>query len=121
MGAGLALSNMALSGCAKHLTGGSSKITPVPINPVRIGFVGVGGRGTHLYKILLGLDGVDLRAVCDIVPEKVARIQRLTKEAGQPEPVGYSRGEWDFKRLCESQDLDLVITATPWRWHTPVV
>ena len=22
--------------------------------------------------------------------------------------------------MCEEEDLDLVYTATPWRWHTPV-
>src|SRR5690606_38358101 len=41
-------------------------------------------------------------------------------EAGHEKPAGYSRNETDFKRLCERDDLDLVMTATPWEWHTPV-
>jgi hypothetical protein len=42
------------------------------------------------------------------------------KEAGQPTPTLYTRGERDFERLCAEEDVDLVYTATPWRWHVPV-
>ena len=42
------------------------------------------------------------------------------EEAGQPKPEGYTRGEYDFERLCEREDLDLIYTATPWKWHVPV-
>lgn len=91
-----------------------------PIDPVRIGFVGVGGMGSAHVRNFLKIEGVEIRAVCDIVEEKVALIQEWVVEAGQPKPKGYSRGERDFLRLCEQEDLDLVFTATPWRWHVPV-
>jgi hypothetical protein len=87
---------------------------------VRIGFVGVGGMGSVHCRNLLRIEGAQLAAICDIVPEKVTRIQDLAVEAGQPRPTGYSRGEYDFVRMCEEEDLDLVYTATPWRWHVPV-
>jgi len=87
---------------------------------IKIGFVGVGGMGSNHVKNLLKIPGVQLRAVCDIVPQKVARIQDWTEKAVQPKPAGYSRGETDFKRMCQTEDLDLVYTATPWRWHVPV-
>jgi hypothetical protein len=87
---------------------------------VKIGFVGVGRRGSNLLKILLELKGVQIKALCDIRKDRVTRAQRWVTEAGQAEPSEYSRGEHDFERLCESEDLDLVITATPWRWHVPV-
>ncbi len=91
-----------------------------PMDVVRIGFVGVGGMGTVHCQNLLRIEGAQLTAICDIVPEKVTRIQDLVVEAGQPRPTGYSRGEYDFVRMCEEEDLDLVYTATPWRWHVPV-
>ncbi|MBE0460834.1 MAG: Gfo/Idh/MocA family oxidoreductase [Candidatus Aminicenantes bacterium] len=91
-----------------------------PIDPVRIGFVGVGGMGSAHVRNFLKIEGVEIRAVCDIVEKKVALIQEWVVEAGQTKPRGYSRGEWDFLRLCEQEDLDLVFTATPWRWHVPV-
>jgi hypothetical protein len=91
-----------------------------PIDPVRIGYVGVGGMGSAHVQNLLKIEGVEIRAVCDIVPEKVARVQKWVVEAGQREPEGYSRGPTDFRRLCERADLDLVYNATPWEWHVPI-
>ena len=91
-----------------------------PFGVVRIGFVGVGLMGTAHVENLLKIDGVEIRAVCDVVPERVERAQRLVTDAGQPRPEGYGRGPRDFERLCERPDLDLVFTATPWKWHVPV-
>jgi len=91
-----------------------------PINPVRIGFVGVGGQGSAHVQNFLKIEGVEVKAVCDIVEEKVGRVQQWVVEAGQPKPEGYSRGPRDFERLCDRDDLDLVFTSTPWEWHVPV-
>ncbi len=91
-----------------------------PIDPVRVGFVGVGGMGSAHVRNFLKIDGVEIKAVCDIVEDKVARIQSWCEEAGRPRPESYSRGERDFERLCDRGDLDLVFTATPWEWHVPV-
>lgn len=96
-------------------------LTAQPMDEVRIGFVGVGGQGTVHVRNLLDIEGVQMRAICDIVPEKVSRMQDEVVKAGQPRPMGYSRGEYDFVRLCEEEDVDLVFTATPWRWHVPVL
>ena len=87
---------------------------------LRIGFVGIGARGRHLVSLLLGLEGVSIRAVCDIVPNRVAWAQEAATKAGHPHPRGYDRGPTDFKRLCEQEELDLVINATPWNWHVPI-
>ncbi|MCH8807955.1 MAG: Gfo/Idh/MocA family oxidoreductase [Planctomycetes bacterium] len=92
----------------------------LPMERVRIGYVGVGGMGSAHVRNLLRIDGADIVAVCDIVEEKVGRAQQWVREAGQPNPTGYSRGETDFERMCETEQLDLVYTATPWRWHVPV-
>src|SRR5687767_7056680 len=42
---------------------------------VRVGLVGYGGRGTGLLHDLLGIPGVQVNAVCDLVKERVARAQ----------------------------------------------
>jgi len=110
-----AASEPALSGKSR------SQFKTAPIGMVRVGFVGVGGMGSAHVQNLLNIDGVTIKAVCDIVEAKVARAQSWVEEAGQPKPAGYSRGPWDFKRMCETEDLDLVFTATPWEWHVPVL
>jgi predicted dehydrogenase len=88
--------------------------------PVRMGFVGVGARGTSMLRVALR-QGVKVTAVCDIIEERVARAQRLVEEAGQPKPKGYSRGPEDYKRLAEQSDVDAVYTATPINLHAPVM
>ena len=120
VGAGLALGSISGSGCSSQLTSQPPEIKAPPIDTVRMGFVGVGGMGSVHVRNFLNIENVQIRAVCDIVPEKVARVQKWVQEAGQPEPAGYSRGETDFRRMCENEDLDLVFNATPWRWHVPV-
>lgn len=91
-----------------------------PMDEVRIGFVGVGLQGSAHVRNLLGIDGVRITAVCDIVTARVTQIQDWVEAAGQPRPTGYDLHERDFERLCQEEDLDLVYTATPWRWHVPV-
>lgn len=96
---------------------------PFRVNPmerVRIGFVGVGGMGSWHVENLLKIEGVEIRALCDIVAEKAAQNADRVVAAGQPKPTLYTRGERDFERLCAEQELDLVYTATPWEWHVPV-
>ena len=88
--------------------------------PLRIGFVGVGARGTALLELLLKLGGVQVPAIADIDENNLRRAQAAVEKHGQPRPEGYSRGTTDFQRLCGRNDLDLVLTATPWQWHTPV-
>lgn len=105
----------------KCLAADASDVKAQPTDRVRIGLVGIGRRGTWLLTLLLDQEGVEVRAVCDIIPERVARAQAMVTAAKQPKPTGYSRGETDFERLCETEDLDLVINATrPWKWHVPI-
>jgi predicted dehydrogenase len=91
-----------------------------PLDKVRIGFIGVGGMGTAHVRNLLRIEGAEIRAVCDIVEWKAERAQAMCVAAGKPQPETYTRGENDFKRMCEREDLDLVYSATPWRWHVPM-
>ena len=86
---------------------------------VRLGIIGVGGRGSSLLRDLLAVENVEVKAICDLVPEKVEHAQKAVTDAGQPQPTGFSKGEWDFKNLTQL-DLDIVYIATPWNWHVPM-
>ena len=85
-----------------------------PLAVVRVGFVGVGVKGSEHLANLLSLPGVELRAVCDIREDACARAQGLAEKAGQRKPTAYTRGDHDFERMCAEEELDLVYTATPW-------
>lgn len=134
LGAALAGSGAAFAGTAAAGTDGARQTQEVelanpgpaklfaapPMERVRIGFVGVGGMGTHHVRNLVKIDGVDIVAICDIREEHTKRAQQIAEEASGKRPAGYSRGETDFQRMCDSEELDLVYTATPWEWHVPV-
>ena len=53
------------------------------IDPVRIGFVGVGGMGMSHVGNMLKIEGVQVRAICDIVEARVARVQEMVVQ-GRP-------------------------------------
>ncbi len=91
-----------------------------PLDLVRIGFVGCGGMGRNHIKNLSSMPGVSITALCDIEPTHAARASAMIQDAGHPAPVLYTRGPGDYERLCAEADLDLVYTATPWEFHTPV-
>jgi len=88
--------------------------------PVRIGVVGCGGRGRSLLDTLLSFDGIVVPALCDIDVENLKRAQESVEKKGQAKPEGYSNGPEDYKRLMGREDLDAVVIATPWNWHTPM-
>lgn len=91
-----------------------------PLETVKVGFVGIGVKGSSHLGILMHMEGVEIKAVCDIVEDQCKEAQAQAMRLGKPVPTAYHRGEWDFVRMCEEEELDLVYTATPWRWHTPV-
>ena len=91
-----------------------------PIDVVRIGVVGLGGRGAGLLGLLLQQEGVQIKAVGDLLESRTSWAQETVQAAGQPRPTSYTRGEYDYQRMCDEEELDLVVTATPWRWHVPV-
>ena len=91
-----------------------------PIDVVRIGFVGVGLQGGAHVRNFLRIDGVDVVAICDIREDRAREVAGWVEADGRRPPSLYTRGDWDFLRMCQEEDLDLVFTATPWRWHVPV-
>jgi len=124
-GAGLAIANEILSEnllAAIPKKSANATMVGVPFEArerVRLGIIGVGGRGTSLLRDLLAVDGVEVKGICDLVPEKVEHAQKAVTDAGQPKPAGFTKGDSDFKNLNQL-DLDIVYIATPWNWHVPM-
>jgi hypothetical protein len=93
-----------------------------PKENVRIGVIGTGGRGTELVNNFSSVPGVTITALCDVVKEKVQRVQaRLDRagKAGQKIAV-FTEGDHAYEQLVKRDDIDLVVIATPWIWHTPM-
>jgi predicted dehydrogenase len=90
---------------------------PLPV--VRIGIIGLGNRGPAAVKRIIHIEGAKINALCDLRPEKVKAVAQLLKGSIH-EPVLYMKGEGDWKKLCERDDIDLVYIATHWAMHTPM-
>ena len=89
------------------------------LETVRIGIVGLGQRGSDAVERLSYIDGVEIVALCDKYPDRVAGMQEVLEKMGRPKAAAYS-GEEGWKALCESNDIDLVYSPTPWHLHTPI-
>ncbi len=87
---------------------------------VRLGVVGTGNRGRGLLGILLGMEGIEIPALCDINKEHLALAYDMVVKSGRKKPEGYWNDEYVFKQLMDRDDLDAVIIATYWEWHTPM-
>lgn len=98
----------------------ATRFAAPPIDDVRIAFVGTGGMGTAHVRNLARIDGCRVTAIADVDADNAAAAAAVVTDAGHAAPTLYTRGEMDFLRLCETEDVDLVYTATPWRWHVPV-
>ena len=90
---------------------------PIPV--VRVGIIGLGMRGPGAVTRLGFIDNVEIRALCDLYPERIEENQRILEKAGMPRADAYS-GEEGWKQLCERDDLDLVYIVTPWLQHVPM-
>ena len=90
-----------------------------PIENVRVGFVGIGGRGSWAVQRYTYLEGVTVVALCDLTQDKVDPCNEILRNAGLPEAEGYV-GEEAYKDLCAREDIDLVYICTDWLDHVPV-
>lgn len=90
---------------------------PIPI--VRIGFIGLGNRGLLTLQRYLQIEGVEIKALCEIREGNLSKAQRILAENNRLKAVGYADTE-GWKRLCEEADLDIVFICTDWLTHTPI-
>ncbi len=89
---------------------------------VRLGVIGTGGRGNSLIDNFAAMPEVRIAALCDVVRDKALNTQARLEKAGKlpVAPVLYTDGDHAFENLVKRDDLDLVVVATPWVWHTPM-
>lgn len=90
-----------------------------PIPTVRVGFIGMGMRGPGAVERFMHLEGVEVKAICDLYPERVELGQQKLTKYGKERASSYS-GEEGWKQLCQRKDIDLVYIITPWLHHVPM-
>ncbi len=85
---------------------------------IRLGFIGVGLRGQDHLGLALKRSDTDVIAICDVQQGMIDASLKMFAEAGKPKPQVIMDGPYGYKKLLENKDIDAVIIATPWEWHT---
>ena len=88
---------------------------------VRLGIIGTGGRGTGLIQTLLNIQGHEIIAVCDLVRSRADNAADLCVKAGKKRPAVYCKDTSTWTEMLDKEkQLDAVIIATYWEYHTPM-
>ncbi|MDE5656535.1 MAG: Gfo/Idh/MocA family oxidoreductase, partial [Muribaculaceae bacterium] len=90
------------------------------IDTVRVGFVGLGMRGSEAVRRFTHVPGSKITAICDIEQSRVDKSAADLSKAGYPLPDTYGGKADSWKGLCEDPDVDLVYIATDWKNHAPI-
>jgi predicted dehydrogenase len=92
------------------------RLSAAPSDSVRIGIIGVGGRGNALMtQELSRVPAARLTHLCDVDQARLEKAQTAADKAG----YGKVRGSADLRRVLEDKEVDAVIIATPDHWHAP--
>ena len=83
---------------------------------IRIGYIGLGGRGKWLLKDVVLAQGEQVVAVCDVYEDRAKEGAVLVTDAGQPTPAVYT----DYKELLQNECVTTVIIATAWEFHAEI-
>ena len=49
---------------------------------LRLGFVGIGGRGTYHLNCALGIEGIEVPAICEVQPKRLQAAKKRIEDAG---------------------------------------
>ncbi|MPY91003.1 MAG: acetylgalactosaminidase [Luteitalea sp.] len=88
------------------------------LETVRLGLIGIGSRGSGTVRRMAGIEGVEIKVLCDLFPDRVSAALESIRGFPQHSPDSYSGSEDEWKRVCEREDIDLIYIATPWRLHS---
>lgn len=95
---------------------------------IRVGFIGVGNRGTQLLHLFMDQQDCEVAALCDVYEPYITRDYsrvdpRYVKSMGAKIP---RMGEafpnkvytsMDYRKILGNKDIDAVCIATPDHWH----
>ncbi len=82
---------------------------------VRMGFVGVNGRGNGMTKNFARQAGCEVVYVCDVDATAMAKTISGLADISKKKPKGVK----DFRTILNDKSLDGVYIATPDHWHAP--
>ncbi len=80
---------------------------------IRVGMMGVGGRGTYLTSRLAARSDVDIVYLCDVNVRQFGRAAEEVRSRTNTRPQLIQ----DFRKMMEDQSIHGIVNATPDHWH----
>jgi predicted dehydrogenase len=84
---------------------------------IRVGVIGVNGRGDGMAGVIAGQKNTDVSYICDVdsraIPKAIKTVLNAKQETA---PMA----ERDFRRVLADKDTDAIYIATPDHWHSPM-
>lgn len=91
-----------------------------PLPTVRVGYVGIGSRGTGAVNRMMYIKQAEVTALCDVSEARVKLNQETLAKNNRRAAKEYYGDQNAWRKLCEQEDIDLIYIATSWDWHTPI-
>lgn len=127
----IAKSTLAVSGisaCLNTMGSAQSGRTIGANDKIRMGFIGVGNRGSQLLELFMQNKDVEIAALCDVYEPYLLRDRSkvdpryLATMPGQIPTMGEKFATKptlynDYRKLLEDKNVDAVCIATPDHWH----
>jgi predicted dehydrogenase len=104
---------------------------PPTSEKVRMGFIGIGNRGTQLLRLFMAQPDCEVAALCDVyepyLQRDLSKVDKrytegmLGKDGRIPkmeETIGGKVARYpDYRKLLDDKNIDAVCIATPDHWH----
>jgi len=127
--AGVGISGIGFTGCSTNTEKSQSPARTQIFNMsgysapkldiVRVAVIGLGNRGSGTVRRLASIEGVEIKALCDLESDRVSKAVESVKHLGH-NPESYSGNADEWKKVCDRNDIDLIAIVTPWHLHAPM-
>ncbi|MDP6526372.1 MAG: Gfo/Idh/MocA family oxidoreductase [Kiritimatiellia bacterium] len=85
-----------------------------PSERIVLGAIGIGGRGSSVFRAMLDQPDITCAAVCDLKTPRLAAAKKAAdKRNGDSKCATYK----DFRELLARKDIDAILIATGPNWH----
>ena len=93
-----------------------------PMERIRVGFIGIGERGTTAVFRATGLPGVETAALADLRRDQCDRAKAWLEEKGRPGAKRvYGGAEESWKAVCDDPGVDVVYVTAPAPLHPQMI
>jgi len=90
------------------------------LDVVRVGFIGVGKRGTGHVSHILNIAGCEVVGICDVFEDLTKRSADIVTRKTGKTPAMFSGSETAYIDMLKKVKPDVVIVCPSWEWHARV-